>query len=370
MSSLRRPIPPILAGLLAGALGAIVASLISLPLQSPDDLIANTATVTVVALVVGLLGGVVWGRVHENADGRHTLLLYAAAGFAAAVVVLVILEVVALDRFLSFGVPLAAIIFVAIAVLPPLFTDTEMPRWAAPAAIVAALVVGGGLASVGDTESGDLSLDDLPAAAAPSTTVTSTTGANSTTSAPATAAPETSAAPGGVLNIPGDLAAMTFSFSGGTATWSVPETFTAGSVEAIGVGRSERLEGTVALDGVSEISVDLTTFVSDQSRRDNRVNRQFAADPIATFTTSEMVLPATYVEGEIYVTDVTGELTVSSVTRTVTWSVEARLIGGQLDVTGELDIVLTDYDVEPPSIGGFVTVEDDARLEVLFSATG
>jgi polyisoprenoid-binding protein YceI len=355
-----------MAGLLAGAAGALVASLVSLPLKSPDDLIANTATVTVVALLVGLLGGVVWQRIHEAADGRRKLLLFAIGGFVIAVVILGILEAVALDRFISFGVPLAAIIFAAVGLLPPLLTNTEMPGWAAPAAVVTALVVGGGLASLGDAESGDLSLDDLPTAEAPATTVTSTTAGAAATSG----APTTSTAPEGPLNIPGDLPTTTFTFTDGTATWSVPETFVDGAVDAIGVGRSEAVSGTVNLEGTSEIMVDLTTFVSDQSRRDRRVNGLFAADPIATFTTDELTLPTTYTAGEIYATDVTGELTVNSVTRTVTWSVEARLAGNQLDVTGELDIVLTDYEVEPPSIGGFVVVEDEARLEVLFSATG
>ncbi len=363
MSSHRRPTRPIVAGLLAGAVGGIVAALVSLPLRSPDDLIANTASVTAVALAVGLLGGLLWQRVHDAADGRRRLLMYAAAGFIGAVAVLAILEAVALDRFLSFGVPLAAIIFVAVGALPPLFAEMEMPPWLAPIGLVAAALVGGGLASIGDAASGDLSLDDLPAAAAPAATASSTTAAAD----PGTAtAPPTSR----ILNIPGDLQATTFTFTNGTATWSVPETFVDGSIEAVGVGRSEQLSGTLDLTGTSEISVDLTTFVSDQSRRDRRVNGLFAADPIATFRTSELTLPATYTEGEVYTTDIIGELTVNSVTRTVTWSVEARLTGNQLDVTGELDIVLTDFEVQPPSIGGFVVVEDEARLEVLFSATG
>jgi polyisoprenoid-binding protein YceI len=369
MSNPGRPIRPILAGLMAGVAGAIIASLVSLPLKSPDDLIANTATVTVVALLVGLLAGIAWQRMHETPDGRRKLILFAVGGFVAAVIILGILEAVALDRFISFGVPLAAIIFAAAGLLPPALTSMDMPGWAAPAAVVAALVIGGGLASFGDAESGDLSLDDLPAAAAPETTVTTVT-STTTGTAPTSEAPATSSAPDGPVNIPDDLPTTTFTFTGGTATWSVPETFVEGAVEAIGVGRSETLSGTVDLAGTSEISVDLTTFVSDQSRRDNRVNRLFEADPIATFTTSELALPETYAPGEIYATDVTGELTVNSVTRTVTWSVEARLVDGQLDVTGELDIVLTDFDVEPPSIGGFVVVEDEARLEVLFSATG
>jgi MFS family permease len=147
---------------MAGVAGAIFASLVSLPLKSPDDLIANTATVTVVALLAGLLGGVVWQRLHDAADGRRKLLMYAAGGFVVAVVILAFLEVVALDRFMSFGAPLAAIIFGAVGLLPPLFTNKEMPGWAGVVGVIAALVVGGGLASFGDAESGDLSLDDLP----------------------------------------------------------------------------------------------------------------------------------------------------------------------------------------------------------------
>ncbi len=176
MNSHRRPTRPIVAGLLAGAVGGIVAALVSLPLRSPDDLIANTASVMAVALVVGLLGGLLWQRVQGAADGRRRLLIYAAAGFVGAVAVLAILEAVALDRFISFGVPLAAIIFVAVGALPPLFAEMEMPPWAAPIGLVAAVVVGGGLASIGDAASGDLSLDDLPAAA-PGTTASSTTAA-------------------------------------------------------------------------------------------------------------------------------------------------------------------------------------------------
>ena len=48
---------PLLAGMGAGAIGAIVASLVSLPLASPDEVIANTLSVTVVSLLIGLAGG-------------------------------------------------------------------------------------------------------------------------------------------------------------------------------------------------------------------------------------------------------------------------------------------------------------------------
>jgi len=363
MSAARKAKWPILAGMLAGAVGAIVAALVSLPLRSPDDLIANSASVAIVALLVGLAGGFLWRGLATRAGARKRMRTFAGVGFAGAVAILLVLEVVALDRFVSFGVPLAAIIFAAVGYLTPVFAEMALPTWVPLVGVIAALAVGGGLASFGDAESGDLSLDDLPVLTVPP----ASTVAGSTTAAPATTVATGGSSEPGVLD---RLAATSFSFSGGTATWSVPETFASNGLNATAVGRSESLQGTVELTGISQFTVDLTTFVSDQDRRDNRVRQQFAADPIATFTTTELQLPDFYTEGDVFATEVAGELTINSVTRAVTWSIEARIVGSQLDVTGELDIVLTDFDVIPPSIGGFVTVEDSARLEVLFSATG
>ena len=48
------------AGMAAGAVAAVVASLVSLPLRSPDDVFANTASVTVGALLAGLFAGYAW----------------------------------------------------------------------------------------------------------------------------------------------------------------------------------------------------------------------------------------------------------------------------------------------------------------------
>lgn len=367
MAISRRPLWPVLAGVLAGAVGAVVAAVVSLPLRSPDDLIANTASVTLAALAIGIVGGAYWRRIHDRPDAARQLLVAAGVGFAIAVVVLIVLEAAVLSRFISFGVPLAAIIFGAVGLLTPRLTEMRMPTWTPLAAVVVAILMGGLLAGVGDGVSGDLSLDDLPATATPFGPVP--TAPPATTVAPAagpTDAPETTVSnPGGLL---GQLAATEFTFTGGTATWSVPETFLSSGLSVTAVGRSENLEGTIDLQGPSRFSVDLTTFVSDQERRDSRVRNIFAANPLATFTTTELTLPDTYTEGEVLTTEVSGELTVNGVTRNVTWAVEARVTGTQLDVTGELDIVLTDYDVTPPSVGGFVAVEDSARLEVLFSA--
>ncbi|MCP3975604.1 MAG: YceI family protein [bacterium] len=360
MKNERRSVWPILAGLLAGSVAAVTAALVSLPLRSPDDLFANSASVTFAALLIGLAGGVLWRNLYGQDDARRRFRMYAAGGFIASFVILAILESTVLDRFISFGVPLAAIIFITVGLLTPVFTEMSIPQWTPLAAIAAAIVVGGAMAGIGDGESGDLSLDDIPVlTAAPDAT---------TSGPPATAGDGSTQPPaGGPLSIPADLPSQTFSFATGTATWAVPETFTAGGLEVTAVGRSEDLSGRVVIDGLSEFTVDLTTFVSDQTRRDNIVHGIFEADPIAIFTTTELVLPALYTEGEVYSAEISGEMTINGVTNQVTWAIDARLVGTQLDVTGALDIVLTDFDVEPPS-NASVTVVDSARLEILFSA--
>ncbi len=44
---------PVIAGAVAGALAAIVAGLVSLPLRSPDEALANPLTVVLVSLALG-----------------------------------------------------------------------------------------------------------------------------------------------------------------------------------------------------------------------------------------------------------------------------------------------------------------------------
>ena len=82
------------------------------------------------------------------------------------------------------------------------------------------------------------------------------------------------------------LVARRLTIEGGVATYSVPETLAASGLAAVAVGRTTTLSGMIDLDGVSEISIDLTTFRSDQRRRDSNVARLFSANPFAVFTSS------------------------------------------------------------------------------------
>lgn len=153
-----------LAGLIAGTVAAIVASLLSLPLDSPDDAVLNTGTVTAGALIVGGAYGVLWTAL---GDRPARLLIYvsaAAAGLLIAVACTAIGEQLVLDGMIQFVVPLAAIVFAAVATIPPVLAAVALPRnvqlGGTAVALVAALGVGLGLAGMGDEESGRLSLPD------------------------------------------------------------------------------------------------------------------------------------------------------------------------------------------------------------------
>ncbi len=148
----------VLAGLTSGALAAIVASLVQLPLHSPTDVVFNSLTVTAGSLVAGLLAGALWAIAVKSASRRR--LFYAVwlalfgilAGAAAA-------GDTQIDRMVSFVVPLAAIVMASTGIGTPLLSGCRrLGLLAASIAVVAAVGVGAGLATQGDAGSGRLEL--------------------------------------------------------------------------------------------------------------------------------------------------------------------------------------------------------------------
>lgn len=152
----------LLGGVAAGSIAAIVASLVSLPLESPDDLFFNTFTVTLGSLIAGFGGGFVWWAVRDRARPVNDLWI---AAFAASIVIGIvglIGQLAMLDRMFSFMVILGATVLAIVALLTPVLSSIR-PAWAA-VLLVAAVAVGIGFAGPGDEESGELSLSDAPVA--------------------------------------------------------------------------------------------------------------------------------------------------------------------------------------------------------------
>ena len=136
---------PLLAGTVAGAIGAIAASLISLPLEDPNAVAGSTLSITAVSLILGVLSGLLWRRLRA---GNHALRNYRigiALGFAAALTALAISDYFVLDDLFPYAVPISLVIFLCLALFTPVLATVEANAWWAAAPLVVALALAIGL---------------------------------------------------------------------------------------------------------------------------------------------------------------------------------------------------------------------------------
>ena len=152
----------IFAGLGAGAIGAIIAVLISLPLESPDDIRLNSATVGLAALTVGLISGGIWQVSRSVYEASRQYWLF-SIGLGIVILVVAALAQTQLDDALVFTMPLALIVAVCSIFLTPVFaTMTKYGNWKSIVLVVVAVVLSIALAGQGDQESGTLTLPPPP----------------------------------------------------------------------------------------------------------------------------------------------------------------------------------------------------------------
>ncbi len=74
--------------------------------------------------------------------------------------------------------------------------------------------------------------------------------------------------------------------------------------------------------------------------------------------------PAGATGGQIINLSATGQLSIHGVTKTVTIPIQARLNGSQIELAGSITFPFSQFGMTPPSIGGFVSVQDTAAMEV------
>jgi polyisoprenoid-binding protein YceI len=159
-------------------------------------------------------------------------------------------------------------------------------------------------------------------------------------------------------------------FSSSFVGYRVNETFADNSANTA-VGRTPALTGSLVLDGTSitavDVTADMTRLQSDDDRRDGRLGEQAIETnefPEATFhLTAPIDLGAGPVEGATITATATGELTLHGVTRGVTVPIEARLSGDVVTVTGSVDILFADYEIERPSSFLVLSIEDHGIME-------
>jgi polyisoprenoid-binding protein YceI len=186
-------------------------------------------------------------------------------------------------------------------------------------------------------------------------------------------APSTSASSGTASSTPG---AGTWTVtSGSQAGYRVREQLASLPAPSDAVGRTTAVTGTVTLaqsaSGYSvtaaSITVDVSKLSSDQSRRDQRIHSQgLESDryPTATFQLmTPIAVPATATSGQAINVSATGALTVHGVTKTVTIPIAARVTGSKIELVGSITFPFSQFGMTPPSIGGFVSVQDNATME-------
>jgi polyisoprenoid-binding protein YceI len=139
------------------------------------------------------------------------------------------------------------------------------------------------------------------------------------------------------------------------------------------VGRTSSVTGHLTIAGTTAtaatFSVPMDTVHSDKSQRDEQFDGRImdvAQYPTGTFALTSPIdlapLPAT---GVIKSYTATGKLTLHGTTRTVTFTLTAERKGTQIEVVGHIPVLFSDYNVQNPSVGGFVTTADHGLLEFL-----
>jgi len=205
-----------------------------------------------------------------------------------------------------------------------------------------------------------LALSDQPVTTTPAPTPATSSGAPAATTTPAT----------------NDIAGTWRVGAGSTAGYRVREKLAALPAKSDAVGRSPAVTGSVKVERTggnlvandASFEVDLTQLTSDESRRDNRIRTEGLQSnqfPKATFvSTKPITLPAETASGQAVKASVEGNLTLHGVTKPVTIPLDVRVVNGKGELVGSLGFPMSDFDISPPNIAGFVTVDADATLEV------
>ena len=173
--------------------------------------------------------------------------------------------------------------------------------------------------------------------------------------------------------------------SPGTGTWTVTSGSQAGyrvreqlaslPAPSDAVGRTSSITGSVTITqsgssytvAAASLTVNVNTLTSDRPMRDQRIHQMGLESNryrTATFVlTTPIDLPAGAQGGQVVNLSATGQLTIHGVTKTVTIPIQARLSGTQIELAGSITFPFGEFGMTPPSIGGFVSVQDNATME-------
>lgn len=131
------------------------------------------------------------------------------------------------------------------------------------------------------------------------------------------------------------------------------------------VGRTPDVSGSVDVEGdtiaAAKLQAELSTLVSDEARRDDALRGRGIETnrfPTASFELTEPV------ELSRKKAAVAGKLTLHGQTSPIDVTLRSQRIGDStIELAGSAPIAFADFEIEPPSVAGVVTVEDHGVLE-------
>jgi len=187
---------------------------------------------------------------------------------------------------------------------------------------------------------------------------------------------------------PGSSAAGTGTWtvaSGSLAGYRVKEQFVGQSSSHEAVARTSAVSGqaTITQSGstyqlsAATITVQLSSVASVDSvagynvtNRDRIVQQSLnvSSFPTAVFEAQSAALPAGAATGQTVTVSVPGKLTIHGVTKDVTANLQLRVSGTSAQIAGTIATNMTDFGVNPPSIG-FTTVQPAVTIEVSLQLT-
>jgi len=134
------------------------------------------------------------------------------------------------------------------------------------------------------------------------------------------------------------------------------------------VGRTDQVEGELSIqsDRLASVSIsaDMSTIVTNDSRRDNAARNAMNVreNPMASFVLDEPVnLPKT--DGSQISVQAKGQLTVNGISKPVVFELEAQVVERSIVVVGQAEITFADYDVAVPSARIVISAEDHGIVE-------
>jgi polyisoprenoid-binding protein YceI len=153
--------------------------------------------------------------------------------------------------------------------------------------------------------------------------------------------------------------------------YRVQEQLAAVGVESTATGRTSEVTGSFAIDGmtVKDVTVDanLLSLKSDRDMRDNRIKTlglESEKFPQSKFVLTQPIsFQSVPTVGETVRATAKGNFTLHGVTRPVSIPLEGRWDGRDIQVVGSLDVTFSDYQIDPPNIGGFVSVKNQGVME-------